>query len=129
MHCTIIFTYKTPIPARKRAFFMALQLTKQDNAMLDGEFGEATQMAMRILTTMVNVYRAESLLDIESAHIDGCLYHGESGLEFAEKLVAGGAKVRVPSTLNVGAIDLLHPEHFRGTAVLANRATRLMQAY
>ena len=108
---------------------MSLQLMEKDQAMLNGEFGEATQMAMRILTTMANVYGAESLLDIESAHIDGCLYHGKSGLEFAEKLVAGGAKVSVPSTLNVGAIDLLHPEHFQGTAVLADRATRLMQAY
>ena len=108
---------------------MPLILTQQDQAMLNGEFGEATQMAMRILTTMANVYGAESLLDIESAHIDGCLYHGESGLGFAEKLVAGGAQVRVPATLNVGAIDLLHPEHFQGTAVFADRATRLMQAY
>ena len=108
---------------------MSLQLTQQDRAMLNGDFGEATQMAMRILTTMANVYGADSLLDIESAHIDGCLYHGKSGLEFAEKLVAGGARVRVPATLNVGAIDLMHPEHFQGTAVLANRATRLMEAY
>ncbi len=108
---------------------MSLQLTEKDQAMLNGELGQATQMAMRILATMATVYGAQSLLDIESAHIDGCLYHGKSGLEFAEKLVAGGAQVRVPSTLNVGAIDLLHPEHFQGTAVLADRATRLMQAY
>ncbi|MCA9932143.1 MAG: aconitase X catalytic domain-containing protein [Anaerolineales bacterium] len=108
---------------------MTFSLTKTDQAMLNGDMGAATQMAMRILTTMAEVYGAESLLDIESAHIDGCLYHGESGLEFAEKLVAGGAQVCVPTTLNVGAIDLLHPEHFQGTAVLADRATRLMQAY
>lgn len=108
---------------------MTLSLTKQDQTMLNGESGEAIRMAMRILTTMANVYGATSLLDIESAHIDGCLYHGESGLAFAEKLVAGGAQVRVLTTLNVGAIDLLHPQHFRGTAVLADRATRLMQAY
>jgi predicted aconitase len=97
--------------------------------MLDGMYGTAVQMAMRILTTMADVYGATSLLDIESAHIDGCLYHGESGLEFAERLVAGGARVRVPATLNVGAVDLMHPEHFRGTAVFADRATRLMYAY
>ena len=108
---------------------MPLNLTPQDQAMLNGEEGAATQMAMRILTTMAEVYGATSLLDITSAHIDGCLYHGKSGLEFAERLVAGGAKVRVPATLNVGAMDLMHPEHFRGTAVVADRATRLMHAY
>lgn len=97
--------------------------------MLDGKEGTAVQIAMRILTTMARVYGAERLLDIESAHIDGCLYHGDSGLEFAQRLVDGGARVRVPSTLNVGAIDLMHPEVFNGSAQLAGRATRLMQAY
>jgi predicted aconitase len=80
-------------------------------------------------TTMAGVYGATRLLDIESAHIDGCLYHGYSGLEFAERLVSGGARVAVPTTLNVGAMDLLHPEVFRGTAQVGQWATRMMQAY
>jgi predicted aconitase len=108
---------------------MTLTLTPQDHAMLNGEFGEATQMALRILTTMATVYGATELLDIESAHIDGCLYHGQSGLDFAERLVAGGAQVRVPTTLNVGAIDLMHPEQVLGSADLAQRSTQLMYAY
>ena len=106
-----------------------LQLTERDAAMLAGEMGAATQMAMRILVTMAGVYGAERLLDIESAHIDGCLYHGYSGLEFAERLVAGGARVVVPTTLNVGAMDLLHPEVFRGSAEVGQWATRMMRAY
>lgn len=97
--------------------------------MLAGTHGRATQIAMRILTTMAEVYGAPHLLDIESAHIDGCLYHGDSGLDFAEQLVDGGAQVRVPTTLNVGAVDLLHPEYFQGTAVQAAKAQRLMAAY
>jgi predicted aconitase len=106
-----------------------LQLSSDDEAMLGGEGGTADQIAMRILVTMAGVYGAVRLLDIESAHIDGCLYHGDSGLEFAARLLAGGAQVRVPTTLNVGALDLLHPEQFQGTAQLAERATRLMAAY
>lgn len=97
--------------------------------MLAGEEGPALQMAMRILATMAGVYGATRLLDITSAHIDGCLYHGLSGLEFAQRLVDGGAQARVPTTLNVGAIDLLHPEQFQGSAELAGRATQLMAAY
>lgn len=91
--------------------------------------GPASQIAMRIMATMAQVYGASQLLDIESAHIDGCLYHGHSGLEFARRLVDGGAQVAVPSTLNVGAIDLIHPEQFQGTAELARRARALMDAY
>jgi len=108
---------------------MALTLSARDQAMLDGELGDAAQMAMRILVTMAGVYGAPRLLDIESAHIDGCLYHGYSGLEFAQRLVDGGARVAVPTTLNVGAIDLLHPEYFQGTTELAQHARQLMQAY
>ena len=106
-----------------------LYLSDLDRAMLGGQLGPAAQMAMRIMATMAQVYGADRLLDIESAHIDGCLYHGESGIEFAQRLVDGGARVVVPTTLNVGAIDLLHPEHFQGTAVLAHRAQTLMKLY
>ena len=106
-----------------------LRLTDEEQAMLAGERGAAAQMAMRILTTMAGVYGATRLLAIESAHIDGCLYHGYSGLEFAERLVAGGARVAVPTTLNVGAVDLLHPDVFRGPAQVGQWATRLMRAY
>ena len=97
--------------------------------MMAGAEGPAVQMAMRILSTMAGVYGASRLLEIESAHIDGCLYHGLSGLEFAQRLVEGGAQVRVPTTLNVGAVDLLHPEHFQGAAETAHRAQALMEAY
>ncbi len=107
----------------------SVELTGHDRAMLDGDRGEAAAVAMRILVTMAGVYGAERLLDIEGAHIDGCLYHGDSGVGFAELLVAGGARVRVPTTLNVGGLDLLHPEEFAGTAERRAKALRLMECY
>jgi len=106
-----------------------LQLSDKDQAMLSGDFGPAVQMAMQIISTMAGAYDAQQLLDIESAHIDGCLYHGDSGIDFAERLLEGGARVVVPATLNVGAIDLLHPEDFRGSAEQAAKAQRLMAMY
>ncbi|HEY7546420.1 MAG TPA: aconitase X catalytic domain-containing protein [Blastocatellia bacterium] len=108
---------------------MSLTLSPRDEAMLAGQAGEATAMAMRILVAMARALDADSLLDITSAHIDGCLYHGQSGLEFATRLVEGGARVLVPTTLNVGAVDLLHPEYFQGSKVQAERARTLMQLY
>ncbi|MCY3971826.1 MAG: aconitase X catalytic domain-containing protein [Acidobacteria bacterium] len=104
-------------------------LTVRDRAMLAGDHGAATAVAMRILVTMAGVYGAERLLDIEGAHIDGCLYHGDSGVDFAELLVAGGARVCVPTTLNVGGLDLLHPDEFAGTAERRAKALRLMECY
>ena len=106
-----------------------VELTDHDRAMLGGDCGEAAAVAMRILITMAGVYGAERLLDIEGAHIDGCLYHGDSGVDFAELLVGGGARVSVPTTLNVGGLDLLHPEEFAGTAERRAKALRLMECY
>ncbi|HTR87698.1 MAG TPA: aconitase X catalytic domain-containing protein, partial [Reyranella sp.] len=66
---------------------------------------------------------------IASAHIDGCLYHGDSGTLFAERLVSDGGKVVVPTTLNVGALDLLHAGRVRLAPERAAMARRMMDAY
>lgn len=84
---------------------------------------------MRILVRMAEVTGAARLIDIESAHIDSCLYHGRVGLDFAERLAAGTGRVVVPTTLNVSSLDLLHPNLFRGDAETATLARRLMDAY
>lgn len=78
---------------------------------------------------MAEVYGADYLLDITSAHIDGVLYHGVSGLEFVQKLVEADGQVVVPTTLNVGALDLMHPEMFQGTAQVADLARQTMLGY
>jgi hypothetical protein len=72
---------------------------------------------------------AAELIDITSAHIDGCLFHGQAGLDFAERLLRDGAAVRMPTTLNVASLDLLHPDRFRGDPETATAARRLMDAY
>ncbi len=97
--------------------------------MRDGAHGEACALAMRILLRSAALLGADSLIDIGSAHIDGCLYHGPVSLDFVDRLVAGGGRVRVPTTLNVGSIDLIHPELFRGTDRLRDDGRRLMEAH
>jgi len=82
-----------------------LILNEQDEAILSGSEGEGAQLAMRILARMAPVYGACELLDISAAHIDSSVYMGPSSLAFAERLADSGAKVRVPSTLNVAGID------------------------
>ena len=70
-----------------------------------------------------------AFIDIEAAHVDGCLYHGRASLDFAERMIDLGGKVRVPTTLNVGSVDLIHPELFRGTKEHAENGARLMRAH
>ena len=97
--------------------------------MLRGDSGEAAAFAMQILAAFSRAVGASSLLDISRAHVDGCLYHGQASLDFVERLVAGGGRVRVPTTLNVGALDLIHPELVRLGPDEQAPARRLMQAH
>src|SRR5512140_2485194 len=108
---------------------MDIRLTEGDEAMLRGAVDETTAFAMQILTSFARAVGAPALLDISRAHIDGCLYHGQVSLDFVERLIAGGGHVRVPTTLNVGAIDLIHPELVRLPAREYAPAQRLMRAH
>ena len=94
-----------------------------------GVAGAGTALAMRLVVRLAESMGARSLLPITGAHIDSCLYHGRSSLDFAERMVAGGAEVVVPTTLNVSSLDLLHPELFRGDEETRRDAKALMDAY
>ncbi|MBN9272737.1 MAG: aconitase X catalytic domain-containing protein [Mesorhizobium sp.] len=108
---------------------MMLELSAEDQSMLQGGQGVAVAAAMKILVAFAGAVGARSLLDICAAHIDGCLYHGQAGLDFVERLVAGGGRVNVPTTLNVGSLDLIHPELVRMPEGRDAPARRLMRAH
>jgi predicted aconitase len=108
---------------------MPVELTDEERAMLAGREGEAAATAMRILVETAEVMAAPRLLPITRAHVDGCLYHGRAGLDFAERLVAQGARVAVPTTLNVAALDLLHPDLVHLDRATTDDARGLMNAY
>jgi predicted aconitase len=106
-----------------------MQLSRWDRACLSGAEGEATALAMKILVRMGKISGAERLIDVASAHIDGGLYHGPAGLDFAARLAGTGGHVRIPTTLNVSSLDLLHPDLYRGDRETAAAARRLMEQY
>lgn len=107
----------------------AVRLSGDERGLLAGEAGPAMQLAMRVVVGLATAERAERLIAVTSAHVDGCLYHGTVGLDFAERLAAGGGEVAVPTTLNVSSLDLLHPEIVALHEETRSRARRLMNAY
>ena len=108
---------------------MALDLSAFDRELLGGVHGRGAAFAMRLLVRFAEAVDARSFIDIEAAHVDGCLYHGRASLDFAERMIDLGGRVRVPTTLNVGSVDLIHPELFRGTKEHAENGARLMRAH
>ena len=108
---------------------MAIGLSERDERMLRGEMGEGVRLAMRIVVRMAGVAGADELMDVTQAHIDGCGLLSEAGLEFAETLAAKGARVSIPTTLNMGPLDLQQWREFGIDEAFAAMAIRQAKAY
>ena len=108
---------------------MAVKLSTRDEQLLNGQHGKAARMAMRILVRMAEVQGADEMMDVSQAHIDGCGLLSETGLEFAETLAAKGGKVSIPTTLNMGPLDLQNWKRFGVNEDFAAKAIRQAKAY
>jgi len=84
-----------------------VQLTKQEQSMLDGAEGNAVRKSMEILVALGEIFGAESLIKIGSVQVSGVSYHnlGDAGLEFLDDLAKDG-RVKVLTTLNPAGMDL-----------------------
>lgn len=110
-------------------FANALQLSESDRALLDGRHGKAAQVAMQLVLRMAELQGASELLGVTQAHIDGCIYTGPASLRFAEQLVAWGASVRVPTTLNSISVDQRRWRALGIDATFGEPASALGNAY
>jgi predicted aconitase len=108
---------------------MPLDLSPLDRELLGGAHGASAAFAMRLLTLLAEALGARGFIEIEAAHVDGCLYLGRASLDFVLRMTELGGKVRVPTTLNVGSVDLIHPELFRGPKKDAENGAKLMRAH
>jgi predicted aconitase len=105
------------------------ELSDDESLMLAGARGPAAALSMRVILAAAAIQGAKRLVPIDSAHVDSCLYHGPSSLDFARALLAGGGRVSVPTTLNVGALDRSRPDLFAGLTSDGAAARRLMDSY
>lgn len=95
-----------------------MHLTDEQKRMLNGERGEPLRFAMEMLNTLGEINGAERMIPIKYAHVAGLSLktHGLAGLRWVQKMADMGAKVVVPTTYNVCAVDrsrdLGQPEHW-----------------
>jgi predicted aconitase len=84
-----------------------VHLTDDEKRMRSGEQGEAVRLAMEILIALGDIYGAERMIPIKSAHAAGLSLksHGLAGTEWAEDLAAQGARVCIPTTMNPIGVD------------------------
>lgn len=83
-----------------------VDLTKEEEAALNGDEGETLQLAYRILAAIGEATDAKKLVSIEWAHLSGVNYNtiGDAGEEFLSKL-GKDAKFKVKTTLNPMGFD------------------------
>ena len=85
-----------------------MQLSTEQDAMLTGKYGRATQKAMEILLALGTIYGAERMIPVSSVQISGVSYDnlGEAGLHFLAEMADGGGTARVLTTLNPAGMDI-----------------------
>ena len=83
-----------------------MRLDQEEKDMLEGKYGKAAQKSMEILTTLGDIFDAESMIAVHGVQIAGVSYAnlGEAGLEFLTEMAEDG-KVRVLTTLNPAGMD------------------------
>ena len=77
-----------------------MELTKEQQDMLDGKYGKGTAYAMKIQVAIGESFDATRLVPITKAHV--ALSNQDADIWFAEKLVDAGAKCRISPTVNPG---------------------------
>ncbi len=86
-------------------------LSKEEERMLRGDYGEAVSEAMKIIVKVGEALSAERLIPVTHAHASGISYGtiGEPGLYWLKSLGDRGAKVRIFSTVNPIGMDIDDP--------------------
>ncbi|WP_375479779.1 aconitase X [uncultured Jatrophihabitans sp.] len=118
-----------PIAAGSTRLSDDVHLEPDEIGILTGSHGLAGAMSMRIILAAARAQGASRLIPVSAAHVDSCLYHGPSSIDFAKALLDGGGQVQVPTTLNVGGIDLSRPDIFIGSAEERDGSRELMNCY
>lgn len=108
-----------------------MHLTKKQEKILSGGEGEPTKKAMEILVGLGDIYEAEGLIPIHSAHISGVSIKtsGEAGLNFIEKMAEKGAEVTVPTTINPAGMDLQNWKALGAPEKMSKKQIRMVEAY
>jgi len=84
-----------------------MQITKEEEAILNGKKGNAAAKSMKILVALGEIYGAKRLIPVSSVQVAGVSYDnlGDAGLEYLAELAKDG-QVKVLTTLNPAGMDL-----------------------
>lgn len=108
-----------------------MELSKEEEWMLEGKEGPATKKAMELLVALGEVMGAERLVKITSAQVSGVSYGniGDAGMEFLEDWAGKGARVKVHTTLNPCGLDMERWEEMGVDGDYYSKQLRIIDAF
>ncbi len=115
-------------PFRRRKSFLVIALSDYDQALLQGEHGQRPRWPCGCWSVPPPSWARTASSTSKAPISTAACTTGRPAWISSKRLVQGGGKVVVPTTLNVGSLDPIHPELFRGGDALRSAGTRLMQA-
>jgi len=108
-----------------------MQLTSEEQALLNGTQGHAAQKAMEILAALGKIYGAERMIPVTSVQISGVSYAnlGEAGLQWLAEMAAGGGRAQVLTTLNPAGMDIENWQALGISPEFAENQNRVLEAF
>jgi predicted aconitase len=108
-----------------------MELTQEEQNMLEGKNGRAVRKAMEILTALGTIYGADCMVPVSSVQISGVSFDnlGDAGLEFLAEMATNGGRARVLTTLNPAGMDIENWESLGIDADFAHSQQRVIEAF
>ncbi|HTY15852.1 MAG TPA: aconitase X catalytic domain-containing protein [Methanoregulaceae archaeon] len=105
-----------------------MELDREDELVLSGEFGDTPRLMMEMLVALGKVFGAERMVPIRSAQVSGASYKtiGKYGLEWLKNLKA---RVAVPTVLNPVGMDRKRWREMGISPEFAKKQAEVIDAY
>lgn len=107
-----------------------MHLTNEEEHIYNGKNGWAEQISMKILARLGDLFDADKLIKINSAHISGVSYKtlGDAPIEFLKALAEAQGKVKIRTTLNPQSLDKQYLRK-RIDPKIVQRQDRILEQY
>nr|WQH64901.1 aconitase X catalytic domain-containing protein [Methanosphaera sp. ISO3-F5] len=107
-----------------------MQLTKYEEDMYNGEYGEGKAECMEILVSLGKIYDAEKMIPITSAQVSGVSYKtiGDAGLDFVVDL-GQKADVELETMLNPAGVDIENWEELGFSKEFTDKQIDIIRGY
>lgn len=107
-----------------------MYLTKTEERMLEGEYGGAVSLSMKILTRIGDAFDANRMVKVDSAHLVASSYsYHESGVDIVERFASSGGRFGVPTTSSPLSVELGRLDEFRIPKEYAEEQMKIIRAH